>query len=72
MGMSFEHGLRVRELAETPFAVVRAHARMTGTVEWNTLHHHMYTHFVDATAAKLLGLHHAIRPAHIAREEVHR
>ena len=71
MRATFEDGLRMCELAETPFAVVCAHAGMTRTVERHTFHHHMYTHFVDAASAELLCLHDAVCPAHIAREEVH-
>ena len=48
---AFQYRLRVRELAETPFAVISTHTRMAGSVEWYTLDHHMYGHFVDAPAA---------------------
>ena len=66
-----EDGLRVCELAETPFAVVCTHAGMTCSVERHPFDHHMDADLVDATAAVLLCLHDAVRPAHILREEVH-
>ena len=72
MRAASEDCLRVCELAESPFAVVRAHAGMACSVERYPFDHHMYAHLVDATATELLSLHHAVRPAHILREQVHR
>ena len=71
MRTAFEDGLRVCELTETPFAVVRAHAGMTCSVERHPFDHHMDAYLVDAASAELLCLHDAVRPTHILREEVH-
>ena len=57
-----QHRLRMRELAEAPFAVVRAHAGMPRAVERNALHHHVDADFIDAAAAELQRGHHALRP----------
>ena len=71
MRATFEDGLRMCELAETPFAVVCSHAGMTCSVERHPFDHHMDADLVDATAAELLCLHDAVCPAHILREQVH-
>ena len=71
MRTASEDGLGVCELAETPFAVVCAHAGMTCSVERHAFDHHMDADLVDATAAELLCLHDAVCPAHIAREQIH-
>ena len=71
MRATFQYRLRVRELAESPFAVVRAHAGMACSVERHTFDHHMNAYLVDATASELLCLHDAVRPTHILREQVH-
>ena len=70
-GAAFEDGLRVRELAEAPFAMVGAHAGVAHTVEWHALHHHVDADLVDTSAAKLLRLHGTIRPSHVLREQIH-
>ena len=57
MRAAFEDGLRMCELAETPFAVVCAHAGMTCTVERRAFDHHMDTYFIDTASAELLGAH---------------
>ena len=72
MRATFEDGLRVCELAETPFAVVCAHAGMACSVERHAFDHHMDADLVDATAAELLRLHDTVCPTHILREEIHR
>lgn len=60
-----EYGTGVRELAEAPFTVVCAHARMPGSVERHPFHHQMYAHFVDAAAAILVRAHHTFRPSYV-------
>ncbi len=72
MRAAFENGLRVCELAETPFAVVSAHTGMACTVERHTFDHHMDTYLVDTPATELLGLHDAVRPSHVSGEHIHR
>ena len=64
-GAAPQNSLRVRELAETPLAMVGAHARMARPIERNTFHHHVNAHLVDAAAAILLGLHGAFCPFYI-------
>lgn len=68
---AFEHGLRMRELAETPLAMIGAHTRMPRAVERYSLHHHVDTHLVDATAPKLLGAHDTVSPSHILGKQIH-
>ena len=67
-----KYRLRVRELAETPFAVIRTHAGVTGTVERYAFDHHVDTDLVDTSAAELLRLHDAVRPALVFGKHVHR
>ena len=52
----------VGEFAEAPFAVVSAHAGVSRAAERHTLDHHVDADFVDAPAAVLLRLHHAVCP----------
>ena len=57
-----QNGLRVGKFAEPPFAVIRAHTGVSGSVEWYALDHHVDADLIDATAAVLLRPHHTVCP----------
>ena len=67
---SGQNSLRVGEFAETPFAMVRPHTRVSRTVEGHALDHHMDTDLIDTTSAKLLRLHHTVCPLLIFCEDI--
>ena len=69
-GSALKHCLRVSELAESPFAVVCAHATVSGSIKRYALDHHVDAYFVDAASSILKGFHNPVCPFHILGKDV--
>ena len=60
----------MREFAETPDPMIGTHAGMSCPVERHALDHQMQADFVDASAAVLLGGHHAFCPLLVCGKQI--